>query len=132
MALQSTGAISINDIRLELGQSQTNSSLRTLSSLAGKSAPDAMSEFYGFSAATAYTFYMGDGQQGYEDSEQACSEAYDPITLYSSDTSLSTGVELYTDNTLTTSFAGQDLWYKYGTNVYAIDNRGVITGVRSC
>ncbi len=52
MALQTSGAISIDNIRTELGQAQANSSLRSLSSLAGKSTPDAMGEFYGYSAAT--------------------------------------------------------------------------------
>jgi len=44
MALPSSGAISISQIRTELGTS--SGSLRTLSSLAGKTTPDAMSEFY--------------------------------------------------------------------------------------
>ena len=52
MALQTSGAISIDNIRTELGQAQANSSLRSLSSLAGKSTPDAMGEFYGYSAVT--------------------------------------------------------------------------------
>jgi len=103
MALQSSGAISINDIRVELGQSQADSSLR-----------------------------RGDGQQGYGDYSQACAEAYDSITLYSSSTSLSVNVILYTDDTLTTEFAGGDLWYKSGSTAYAIDNTGKITAVRSC
>lgn len=51
MALQSSGAISIGDIRTELGSS--SGSLRTLSAAAGKSTPDAMSEFYGYSNAVA-------------------------------------------------------------------------------
>lgn len=49
MALPSSGAISISQIRTELGTS--DGSLRNLSSLAGKSTPDAMSEFYGYSNA---------------------------------------------------------------------------------
>ena len=48
MPLPSSGPISISQIRTELGTS--SGSLRTLSSLAGKSIPDAMSEFYGYSA----------------------------------------------------------------------------------
>jgi len=48
MPLPSSGAISISQIRSELGTS--SGSLRTLSSLAGKSTPDAMSEFYGYSS----------------------------------------------------------------------------------
>ena len=50
MALQSSGAISISQIKSELGSS--SNSLRTLSAAAGKSAPDAMSEFYGYSSYT--------------------------------------------------------------------------------
>jgi hypothetical protein len=132
MALQSSGAISINDIRVELGQAQANSSLRTLSSLASKSSPDAMSEFYGFSAATAYTFLAGDGQQGYGDYSAACAEAFDAITLYSSSTSLAVNVRLYTDNTLSSSFDGGGLWWKSGASVYEIASDGKITSVRGC
>ena len=63
MALPSSGAISISQIRTELGTS--SGSLRTLSSLAGKSTPDAMSEFYGYSNTVvvnidfAYPQYVG-------------------------------------------------------------------------
>ena len=132
MALQSSGAISIDNIRTELGQAQANSSLRSLSSLAGKSTPDAMSEFYGFSAATAYTFLAGDGQQGYGDWSEACSMAYDAITLYSSSTSLSVNVSLYIDNTLSNTFDGGGVWWKSGSLVYEIDTAGKITAQRGC
>lgn len=132
MALQSSGPISINDIRVELGQAQANSSLRSLSALANKSTPDAMSEFYGFSAATAFTFLMGDGQQGFADWSQACADAYDPITLYSSSTSLGVNVTLYLDNTLSSSFDGQGLWWKSGSSVYEIQSDGKISAVRGC
>ena len=46
MALQSSGQISISDIKTELGSS--SGSLTTLSTTAGKSAPHAISEFYGY------------------------------------------------------------------------------------
>jgi hypothetical protein len=49
MALQSSGAISISDIKTELGSS--SNSLATLSVAAGKTQPHSMSEFYGYSAA---------------------------------------------------------------------------------
>lgn len=56
MALQGSGAISISQIRTEMAS--TSYSLRTLSSAAGKSAPDSFSEFYGYSRCTAAgTFY---------------------------------------------------------------------------
>lgn len=59
MALQGSGTISFSQIRTELLKRGTNSySLRTLSSAAGKSAPDAMSEFYLFEGCYPYgTFY---------------------------------------------------------------------------
>jgi len=63
MALQSSGAISISQIKTELGSA--SNSLRTLSSQAGKSTPDAMSEFYGYASesmtaeqATVYDAYI--------------------------------------------------------------------------
>jgi hypothetical protein len=48
MALQTSGPISISNIKAELGS--TSNSLRALSAAAGKSTPDAMSEFYGYSS----------------------------------------------------------------------------------
>ena len=53
MALPSSGEISIADIRTEI--SSASGSLRTLSNLAGKSSPDAMSEFHGYSHLTAFS-----------------------------------------------------------------------------
>lgn len=55
MPLPSSGSLSINQIRVELGSGSY--SLRTLSAAAGKSTPDAISEFYGFSAAPQYYAY---------------------------------------------------------------------------
>jgi hypothetical protein len=55
MALPSSGPLSIGQIRTELGSG--SGSLRTLSSLAGKSTPDAISEFYGYSAVPQYYAY---------------------------------------------------------------------------
>ena len=56
MALQgSGGCISISQIRTELGSASY--SLRTLSAAAGKSSPDSMSEFFGYSATvSAYQY----------------------------------------------------------------------------
>jgi hypothetical protein len=54
MALQSSGQISIGDIRTEIGSS--SGSLRTLSAAAGKSTPDAMSEFYSYSHVTLTSY----------------------------------------------------------------------------
>ncbi len=59
MALQSSGQISINDIKTELGNS--SGSLNTLSVAAGKAAPHAMSEFYGYANYSNVKFYENDG-----------------------------------------------------------------------
>lgn len=61
MALQSSGAIKISEIKAELGSS--SNSLRTLSAAAGFSTPDAMSEFYGYSAGPppSTKYWQGDG-----------------------------------------------------------------------
>lgn len=63
MALQSSGQISITDIKTELGN--TSGSLTTLSTAAGKAAPHAMSEFYGYSAYENVKFYRNDGTGDY-------------------------------------------------------------------
>lgn len=77
MALPSSGQISMGDINVELGRSRTtaNTSLAggstpTAGSLFGlanntvnKTAPHAISEFYGYSNIT-YTFYLGQVYNG--------------------------------------------------------------------
>lgn len=64
MALQTSGSISISQIKAEVGG--TSSSLRSLSNTAGKSAPDSMQEFYGYSGAPTYNYnsnmQVGSGQ----------------------------------------------------------------------
>jgi hypothetical protein len=54
MSLQSSGAISINDIRNELGTSEGG--LRQLSAAVGFGTPDGMNEFYGYSNAPAFVY----------------------------------------------------------------------------
>ena len=130
MALQSSGAISINDIRVELGQGQANSSLRTLSSIAGKSTPDAMSEFYGFSNATSYAF----SEVGFGDAEGCCAEGpnFGTQTLYSSSGSLVINDTLYTGSSLSETFDGQDQWWYSNGKSYLINSAGRIDEMFSC
>jgi len=60
MPLPSSGIIRISDIRTELNN--TSCSLTCLSLIAGKSAPHAMSEFYGYSAAVSAGYKYGSPQ----------------------------------------------------------------------
>jgi hypothetical protein len=64
MALPPSGPISISMIKAELGSS--SNSLRTLSSLAGFSTPDAMSEFYGYSANSTISYNYNAVGAGYQ------------------------------------------------------------------
>jgi hypothetical protein len=130
MALQTGGQISINDIRVELGQAQANSSLRSLSALAGKSTPDAMSEFYGYSASTAFDI----SEIGFPDQNQACAEGpgVGVQTLYSSSTSLAINVNLFYDSSLTSSFDGQDQWFFVSNVSYQINSSGRIIDIYNC
>lgn len=53
MALPSSGQLSLKDIGVELGITAGNqASLRSMSSTAGKSTPDSVSEFYNYSAGS--------------------------------------------------------------------------------
>ena len=83
MALQSSGAISISQIRTELGSS--SNSLRTLSAAAGFSTPDAMSEFYGYSSESmnGVTATALDSYQSFGDWYCGCNEV---ITVYQTTT----------------------------------------------
>lgn len=54
MGLPTSGPLSIDDIRVELGASSTNQSLGAFSDTAGLIAPDAISDFYGYSNLTAF------------------------------------------------------------------------------
>ena len=96
MALPSSGAISISQIRTELGSS--SGSLRTLSAAAGKSTPDAMSEFYGYSAAYVYNF----GDDG--GTSTTCCGISAGSTAYASTNSPTTGTVFYSNSALTTIF----------------------------
>lgn len=56
MALPGSGQLGLGAIAGELGVSLSNVSLRSISSTAGFSTPDYVSEFYGYSAATGYSY----------------------------------------------------------------------------
>lgn len=128
MALQSSGQISINDIRTELGT--TSGDLRVLSSTAGFSTPDQFNDFYGYSAVTWFSTDIS--ETGFEDPGQACAEGPNFRTVR----------VFYTQagfNDLRTSengefFDGRDLWYYVASfaGSYIIDSRGRVGEFVSC
>lgn len=60
MAIKSSGQLSLrDDIQAEIGGASENISLRAMSVLAGFVSPDAMSEFYGYSAVTEQFAFIG-------------------------------------------------------------------------
>ena len=138
MALPSSGPLSLNDIRVELQQAQANSSLGTLSDLAGFAAPDAVSDFYGYSYANYNTFSIIN--TGYDNGEEACGDGNDDnLTLYFSGSGgtpacPTTSVILYTDTALTNVFDGlSQYWRSNQCNAsYYIMEDGFIEGITAC
>jgi len=128
MALRSSGALSIGDIRTELGSS--SGSLRTLSGLAGFSKPDAISEFYGYSALTAITLT----ETGFDDTEQGCKKGSisETLSYYSTTDPVDVGSFIYNNNK--EIFNGNNQWFYYpsGTKLIQIEEGGKVADVYSC
>ena len=128
MALPSSGTLSIGDIRTELGSS--SGSLRTLSGLAGFSSPDAISEFYGYSALTAITL----SEVGFNDTEQGCTEGATGETLsyYSNTDPVAVNSYIYDSNR--EIFNGNNQWFYYpsGTKLIQIAEDGKVNDIFSC
>lgn len=102
MALPGSGQLSLGDIAGELGVSLSNVSLRSMSSTAGFSTPDSVSEFYGYSGVT-YSYYATWAL------DDPCN--YDYYDIYSG----SDGA-YYVDNggyQLMYGFAPGTVWYEY-------------------
>lgn len=117
MALQSSGQISLDDIRTELGLSQSNVSLGSMSDTAGFSAPDLASDFYGYSAATAATWTGSSANYG--SSFSACNATANTTYYHNngsggSDTHLAINDYVYSDSSLTTKLSAG--YYTVGSN----------------
>ena len=142
--LPSSGPLSINDIRVELGQAQANSSLRSLSSLAGFSTPDAISEFYGYSPSLDYRTFSIVNQA--TSSGEVCSIiGEDDLTLYYEESGgdgspgcPSSGVYLWEDTALSIPFDGKNsYWFsnQCSAGYYIVDNGDLtnfIEGITPC
>lgn len=128
MALPSSGALSISQIKTELGSA--SNSLRTLSGLAGFSTPDSISEFYGYSSLTAFTMAF----EGSGDSEGGCIDGpgFETATFYSSTDPIAVNTYIYDSNR--DIFNGNNQWYYYpsGTKVLQIGEDGKVTDIFSC
>jgi hypothetical protein len=137
MALQTSGPLSINDIRVELGQAQANSSLRSLSALAGFSTPDAISEFYGYGSYNTFSII----NIGHPSPEDACAQGgTDNLTLYFAGSGgtpacpIQTDI-LYVDAALSNPFNGDNLFYKSqqcGGGWFYILDTGFVEGSGTC
>ena len=125
MALPSSGTLSIGDIRTELGSS--SGSLRTLSGLAGFSTPDAISEFYGYSALTQISMT----EVGFPDGEAGCTDGPNEqqITYYASSDPIVVNSYIYDSNR--DIFNGNNQFYYIGgafggTNIQIAEDGKVI------
>lgn len=132
MALPGSGnSLSISQIKAELNSS--SNSLHDLSVLAGFSTPDAISEFYGYSAAPTLTpFDMA--IMGSPDSNNACQEGptFPTETFYADadPIAVNTGIYIQPDNT----FNGGNMWYWYPAAQWAllISDGGKVDAIVVC
>ena len=144
MPLPSSGTLSLNDIRVELGLAQSNVSLRSMSNTAGFSTPDAVSEFYGYPPTPNYrTFAIVNFPTT---SGEVCSiRDPDNLTLYYEEAGgdgspgcPSTGVYVFEDPGLSIAFDGQNSWWysnQCNAGYYIITNSGkknYIEGISPC
>ena len=131
MALPSSGQISINDIRVELGASATNQSLRAFSNTAGFTTPDAISEFYGYSNLTSFSYNSSGQEEG-----SACSLEDTPDTAYHNGSGTYPDVDdlVYSNSTGTTSLS--DATYKIDNgSLFGADmvvDSGEVVSITNC
>ncbi len=120
--LQSSGTISVGDIRTEAGVIGTKSlaDLLPLFPALDQSQPIPISRFYG--ASLGYTTFLFYGAE-----TTTCTGSGSQTTYYQNN---STGV-FYTDAAMTTVFNGGDFWY-FGSGNYQINNSGVVIDTFAC
>ena len=124
MALQGSGSISISEIKAEVGGN--SSSLTTLSTTAGKSAPHGMQEFYSYSA---YETFNGS-------SSTTLLEACDQITGQQYWHNGSSTYPVVNDTVYTNNSGSANLSngiYKSANNyIMVIGNNGVVSSMIEC
>ena len=126
MALPSSGPLSISDIKTELGASSTNQSLGTFSDTAGFAAPDAISDFYGFSASL--TSFLGSALQN--GVKFICTQTQN-VTFYHNGSNAFpvVGDNVYTNSGGTTPAVG---YSRVGLSYNLTNSAGVVTNIYPC
>ena len=142
MALPASGTISIGDISAELSMVKSNVSLGYVSDVVGFIEPDAISDFYGYSATAGSQSFGIVNDGGYGSESEACEQAAreDDTTLYfnigsgSGSSCPSTGNVAFTDSSGTTVFNGGGNWFRSNqcNAAYLIESNGYIEGVSAC
>lgn len=113
MALPTSGPLSFLSIAVEIGGTFNELSLRNMSSLAGFSTPDAVSEFYGYSGGGGGGCNIISLRYNAKSSRLACATSIS--TRYSDNTDLFLATMLYSDSLCSNpAVAG---WYSDGTLV---------------
>jgi len=132
MALPTSGPLSINDIRAELGASTTNQSLGAFSDTAGFAAPDAISDFYGYSNVTLTAY---DGSAFQNGVKFICDQPLN-VTYYhdGSGTLPVVGDTIYTNSGGTTIIGGGQIGYNKTSGFLFVRNTsaGVVDQVNFC
>ena len=130
MALPSSGPLSINDIRVELAVSAFNQSLGGMADSASFAAPDAISDFYGYSNLTSY---LGSAFQTV--TKFICTQTRN-VTYYhdGSGSTPAVGDTIYTNSGGTTVIGGGNAGYNRtsGLGYVRTDSSGVVTNIYLC
>ena len=107
MGLPTSGQLSLQDIQREIGASTSNVSLGSMSDTAGFSAPDKITDFYGFSALNL--FYVTN--TNYRSSSSACGQKCTVSRWHDGTSALpQAGDTIYTNSTGTTTWSWSS-WY---------------------
>ena len=133
MALPTTGPLSLNDIRIEIGASSTNVSLGAMSDTAGFSAPDAITDFYGYSASSCTSFLTNT-----TNTRNPCTLNSSNATYYHNGASTypANGDTIYTNSSCTTTAGAKNRRWFFSSNsgggTYLTNSSGVVTSVGIC
>jgi hypothetical protein len=142
MALPTSGPLSFSAIANEQGISLSNLSLRSMSATVGFTTPDAVSEFYGYTAVKAFGLSLA-----YADADGACNASITDFVRYHDGAGDLPVVndKVYTNAAGTTLFNGQNLFYAMGilipefepdsilsSDYIVINTSGVVTSRETC